>query len=141
MAVKLRHLLIADSVLLDSITGKASAIGLFDVINIEPNQPSRIASFSILGQLVFDELPTTQTSVLVVLKSPDGEPVKEGVPLTLEPPSQDTATPLHIPFVVNFSGIEINQIGNYEVEITVDGFTPEAQEVGTFQAVKLNTPT
>ncbi len=77
MSVHLRHLLIADTVLLDTFTGKASAIGLFDVIKISPGKISEVVNFSILGQLVFDELPKEKIDVLVNLVKPDGTSEKQ----------------------------------------------------------------
>ena len=139
MSVHLRHLLIADTVLLDSLTGKASAIGLFDVINISPEKTSEIVNFSILGQLVFHELPKEKIDVLVNLSKPDGTSEKQ-VTLSLDAPPTETPVPLQIPLIVNFMGTEISQAGNYDITITVNGFAPEIQRVGTFQAVKVTAP-
>ena len=56
MKVRLRHVLVADSVIMDSLTNKISAIGIFDVIQIEVGKTSRVANFFVTAQLIIDEL-------------------------------------------------------------------------------------
>jgi len=139
MKVRLRHVIVADSVIMDSFTNKISAIGIFDVIQIEADKKSRIANFAVTARLIFDELSETDTiNVKLQLLKPSGESEKD-IDLSLKVTDfpDGTGEKKNVPIVVSFNSVEFTEIGLYKIKITVNGEEPEVSTVGSFEAIKL----
>jgi len=138
MKVRMSHILLADNILLDNLTNKVSAIGLFNLINIAADKESELVRFGITAQLVFDELPNKEVTVELSLVKPKGD-VMNSVKMTLTPDqfTQTAEIPKIMPLIVNFSAVEFTEIGVYTIKVTIDGQPPIPSDVGSFEARKL----
>jgi hypothetical protein len=138
MKVRMSHILLADNILLDNLTNKVSAIGLFNLINIPSDKKSVVARFGITAQLVFDELPDKDVNVELSLVKPDGSVMNNvDMTLTLDQFTQTAETSKVMPLIVNFSAIEFTETGTYTIKVTIDGQPPIPSDVGSFEARKL----
>jgi len=140
MKLSLRHILIADMVILDQLTNKVSAIGLFDLINIPFNKESSIISFSITAQLIFSEIPTEEKiSVKLQLLKPSGVLEKEvEMDFITKEVFMTDESPARLPLIVRFNAIEFKSedAGNYSISILVNGNKPEVDSIASFQLIK-----
>jgi len=122
MKVRMSQILLADNILLDNLTNKVSAIGLFNLINIAANKDSKVVRFGVTAQLVFDELPDKDLNVELNLVKPDGNVMNsENMILALEQFTQNTDTPKIVPLIVNFNAIEFIEVGVYTINVKIDG--------------------
>lgn len=135
MNITLKYLIVADSVIMDRLTNKISAIGIFDKVSKRKGIPP-IINFSVAGQVLFDGFTEQELKVVVDILDPDSNLVKraEVIDKEIQKKIKSNST---IPFIFRFDGIELKKVGVYKIKMQVNDIDPKIEPIKTFDVVDM----
>ena len=128
MNPKLQPLITAKNLVVDSLTGKPTLVGIFDTIFIPKGLESFVDSFYVFGKLLLNSTGIVESQVKIALNDSKGDEIKT---ITLDGKSIDASKPININGL--FPLITFKTEGKYSIKASVNmnggDFVPVGEEV------------